>query len=75
MKKMTEWFPSHIKPVHPGVYEIRYDLGLASAEPWYAKWNGKRWSWADDSIDSPWQKTFKGASQYKFWRGFTEKQE
>lgn len=42
--KLTPWYPGHIKPVRPGVYQQmcghNRDLG-------YQRWDGKAWSrWA-----------------------------
>ena len=36
--KRTKWFPSHIKPVHIGVYEVK-----DAYPPWYRYWNGRNW--------------------------------
>jgi hypothetical protein len=36
--KLTPWFPAHVKPAYPGVYEVK-DPDLI----WYRKWDGKRW--------------------------------
>jgi hypothetical protein len=36
--KLTPWFPAHVKPVYPGVYEVRFPPGK-----WYRRWDGKRW--------------------------------
>jgi hypothetical protein len=74
MSKMTDWFPPHIKPVHIGIYEIKfYNLPL-SKRPMYARWNGKKWSnfaykKHDDSLND-----YVSAVQKKHWRGFKEKQ-
>jgi hypothetical protein len=36
--KLTPWFPAHVKPVYPGVYEIQSD-----SINWYRRWDGNRW--------------------------------
>lgn len=36
---VTEWFPSSVKPVRAGLYEIKpWNKGTA-----FSYWNGKRW--------------------------------
>jgi hypothetical protein len=76
MKKMTPWFPPHIKPARKGVYQIKF-----TAERWsegddliYATWNGLMWSHASYKKRDDFHKQFYGSVQDKYWRGFTEKQ-
>jgi hypothetical protein len=64
----TDWFPSEIKPVHRGVYEV-FDEGS------YAYWSGKLWGWTMLSVASAaaCKPLFGAASQHKPWRGLTKK--
>lgn len=41
MMKLTEWYPPHVKPVRPGVYQVAY---FGKGNPSYARWDGKVWS-------------------------------
>jgi len=73
MNKMTPWFPPHIKPVHKGVYEIKYtERGLYDSYMW-ATWNGSKWSSVSYNLCDEYHKQFD-ANQNKYWRGFKEKQ-
>ena len=40
-KKLTPWYPGHIKPVRPGVYQQRSGYEKRLGFQW---WNGKKWS-------------------------------
>jgi len=67
MKKheMTDWFPADLKPVHIGVYEVRYfPYGK------YCLWDGKKWSWTNTTVNKAYKFTSsEGANQNKIWRG------
>ena len=74
MSKMTNWFPPYIKPVHIGVYEIKFSNVPLGKRLMYARWNGKEWSnFAYKKNDDCMNDCF-GAVQKKHWRGFTEEQ-
>jgi hypothetical protein len=71
---LTKWFPTDVKPVHIGVYEIKFHLYEDQWDQGYAYWNGKEWSnnrhtvkWAYINRDH-----IEGAIQEKKWRGLTE---
>ena len=70
---MTPWFPPHIKPVHKGVYEVKF-TAVRSILPMYATWNGRKWSFASFFASGDWHKKFRGVDQEKYWRGFTKEQ-
>ena len=73
MNKMTPWFPPHIKPVHKGVYPIKFTA--AESYPFmYATWNGLKWSCSSYKKSDNWHKKFYAADQNKFWCGFTKEQ-
>lgn len=76
MNKMTDWFSPHIKPARIGVYEIKFtSMNLNDSDyPWYATWNGLRWSSASYKKNDDFHKQFSSSIQEKYWRGFTEKQ-
>jgi hypothetical protein len=71
-KKMTDWFPPNIKPVHEGVYEVRFVYKTFGKL--YARWNGNKWSNSSWLLTGLHLREFKGAEQKKLWRGFTEEQ-
>ena len=74
-KEMTPWFPSRIKPVHVGVYEVKTP-GFHTPVPTYAQWDGYCWGYFMDSIEKA-RLNHPGlvaAKQDKQWRGFKEKQ-
>jgi len=74
MSKMTPWFPPHIKPVHKGVYEVKYTPESEHESYVYAAWNGKQWSRPAHYEE---MKSFHSnfdALQNKYWRGFTKEQ-
>jgi hypothetical protein len=73
-KKMTPWFPPHIKPMRVGVYQIKFNYTMPRTESMYATWNGRRWSNMSYVKSGDWHKVFIGAEQKKHWRGFTEEQ-
>ena len=73
MNKMTPWFPAHIKPVHKGVYEVKF-TAVRSISPMYATWNGRKWSCSSFKKSNEWHEKFRGADQDKYWRGFTKEQ-
>lgn len=70
--KLTEWFPGHIKPVRPGVYQ---QLSAVDKTLGYQRWDGANWS--------SWYSTVEGAAkatdvaahpfQNDQWRGLAEK--
>ena len=61
-REMTEWFPSDVKPVRPGIYEVagRGECGI----PWKAEWvPGEGWR----GTDGKWL-----LFQNRSWRGLKE---
>ena len=74
--EMTPWFPSHIKPVRVGVYQVNPKYHSVP-KPVYAHWNGRHWGYFTEDIRRALNaNTYElDASQEKEWRGFTEKQE
>jgi hypothetical protein len=66
--KLTPWFPGHIKPVRPGVYEVRF-----SAMGGFAYWDGSLWGWAQITCaQARRRRDSHGASQQKSWRGLAK---
>ena len=72
MSNMTPWFPPDIKPVHKGVYLVKFNA--SQQQEMYATWNGRRWSAVSYAQKDVWHRRFIGAYQDKYWRGFTEEQ-
>jgi hypothetical protein len=79
MKKMTPWFPSHIKPVHAGVYEVRTPNNRGNKYCYYDK---QGWRLCSDRIDYAEQERHY-TSEFMYssmvlvgskWRGFTKEQ-
>jgi hypothetical protein len=78
-KQMTPWFPSSIKPVRAGVYEVYTPNSLANK---YAYFDKKGWRLCASSAESAakeedWTYQLSDSSMYlpgSKWRGFTEKQ-
>ena len=73
MSTMTGWLPPHIKPVHKGVYEIKYTAKGSQESGMYATWNGEKWSIGAYDLHTHDHKCFD-AIQEKYWRGFTGEQ-
>jgi hypothetical protein len=79
-KKMTDWFPAHIKPVHAGVYEVFTPNSRVNK---YAYYDNHGWRLCSSYVgeaenEKPWisdipysSMTLRGAK----WRGFTEPQQ
>lgn len=69
MKKLTEWFPSRMKPVREGVYKTRAD-GLGEG---FSLWRDGKWSnqrgRASEIRTRDWLYT---GIQGKEWRGLTK---
>ncbi len=72
-KKLTDWFPPGVKPVHPGIYETYHFINNQKYEG-YSKWTGQYWTLRDPEINQV--KYFIGKGhQMKYWRGLAEKPE
>jgi len=79
MNKMTPWFPSHIKPKHKGVYEVRTPNNEQNK---YCYHDHRGWRLCSDRIDYAEQEkrytsNFMCSSMVLVgskWRGFKEKQ-
>lgn len=37
-QKLTPWFPGHVKPVRPGVYQVDGNFGMG-----WKNWDGSHW--------------------------------
>jgi len=74
MSKMTRWFPPHIKPARPGVYEVKFTPKGLYESYFYAMWNGKRWSRVATYEEMARFHSNFDALQNKYWRGFTKEQ-
>lgn len=46
-EERTPWFPSRIKPVRFGVYELNFSWDKT---PWFSYWDGISWYFASKSI-------------------------
>lgn len=69
--KTTDWIPGDIKPVHPGVYQVRPPRWIETV---YAHWN-VQW-WGDCAYSPEWAKRYqhkRNDIQRLRWRGLAEK--
>jgi hypothetical protein len=65
--KLTPWFPGHIKPVRPGVYQ--------RASLTYSYWTGAHWVASADTVQEAARPTFfdlPSCVQDWSWRGLAE---
>lgn len=68
-REVTEWFPAEVKPVHVGVYHVRYQSSLpGGGHSYWAAWDGKSWTPAVDEIELV-EPAEIGGIQEKEWRG------
>jgi hypothetical protein len=73
--KLTKWYPSDIKPVRCGVYQVAY---FGRDKPSYCRWNGNKWmasfsisdSLVEDSFESAKLATIENMTQTLEWRGW-----
>jgi len=78
-KKMTPWFPSSIKPVRAGVYEVFTPNNLANKYAYFDKngWQLCGSSVEDATLEVDWMDSHCGSSMNlprSKWRGFTRSQ-
>lgn len=70
MKKLTDWFPGAVKPVHAGPYQRDWGDG----QVFYSQWTGSTWlvgsNTAFDATHKPEQRV--SGNQALPWRGVTE---
>ncbi len=73
--KFTPWFPSEIKPVHVGVYLVKFAEPVDEKSPeGFAHWDGRDWGWLKTTISAAYNDRNTYASdQNKTWRGLAEK--
>ncbi|QRE00448.1 hypothetical protein [Burkholderia phage BCSR52] len=48
--QLTDWSKKGEKPLHVGVYEVENIIG--TADRFFAKWDGVRWSWCNYTVES-----------------------
>lgn len=78
-KQMTPWFPSGIKPVRAGVYEVFTPNSLANKYAYFDKdgWRLCAGSVEEATLEEDWMDSYLGSSMTlprSKWRGFTKKQ-
>lgn len=79
MSKMTDWFPSHLKPVRKGVYEVRTPNKKGNK---YCYYDYRGWRLCSDNIkfaeqEKHYTSRFTHSSMVLVgskWRGFTKEQ-
>jgi hypothetical protein len=62
---LTGWFPPHIKPIHPGNYQVKSRFEECTV-PWTAYWDGRLWATSKNGQILHWQD--------RIWRGLKEPQ-
>lgn len=75
--KLTQWFPSSIKPVHNGVYEVDASRNYFGKLLAFSKFTNGKWSMMKASIQSAGKETDLSSAlnrKYEFfkWRGVTK---
>ncbi|CAE6713215.1 hypothetical protein R75461_01157 [Paraburkholderia nemoris] len=72
-RELTGWFPADVKPVHVGVYHVRYPSTMPSLGKFlWARWNGEFWTAAEEKFIWVEEEMNPGGVQCKEWRGLTE---
>ena len=74
--ELTPWFPPGIKPVHIGVYPVKYKVSAGGMEhSGYAYWTGKEWTNSSNTVGHAYiyKDWTEGAVQQKSWRGLAQK--
>ena len=72
--KLTPWFPGHIKPVRPGVYQthwLHYTGGCSASAGGFSRWTGSRWLDTGPSVEFAAKLRTVGYPD-KRWRGLAE---
>ena len=70
-RKLTEWYPSTVKPVRNGVYEV-FD-GYADKIKWYSYWNGKKFGYFSSNIDFAYiDSKYPTSAIVQKWRGIAK---
>lgn len=71
--ELTDWFPAEIKPVHVGIYHVRYPSTMPSLGSFlWAKWTGEFWTAAEEKFGWVEKDFNEGGVQQKEWRGLKE---
>lgn len=53
--ELTDWYPSEVKPVHKGFYEVKSKVFVSV----FLKWDGENWLYSDDTI-CPFHREWRG---------------
>lgn len=69
-KKLTPWFPPHVKPVHKGVYETTSPSETRVFQYWGGEFFGLTATSVDDAMRFPHEKS---RWQDDAWRGLAKK--
>ena len=68
-RKFTPWIDGNIKPERHGVYQRNYGAIDDLPDTAFARWDGKQWFGADDTVNEAFFNDFVSRSQYLPWRG------
>ena len=70
VNKKTGWYEPDQKPVHIGVYQIRYVVPNPGTKAYlWARWLGKEWGAGYDAYKHAAESGLAGGIQHKAWRG------
>lgn len=70
-EQLTDWFPAHVKPARPGVYETDE---VNTGERCYQFWNGEFWGYASSTpAEAAEASHLKSMFQDDKWRGLSVK--
>jgi hypothetical protein len=65
--KLTPWFPGHIKPVRPGVYQVFW-----ATSPIPARFDGACWYAGSDNLLTASKSPKPASCDPRKWRGLAE---
>lgn len=65
MRKLTSWYPGHVKPVRPGVYQRKYKKPGVR----YCRFDGERWFIYEETVQLAADGDLVSIRQNIPWRG------
>ena len=54
--ELTDWFPTDVKPVHKGYYEVKSKTFISL----FLMWDGKNWLYSDNTVCSVQERNWRG---------------
>lgn len=69
---LTGWFPGTVKPMRPGMYEVKREYSDGEFMPdHYLQWTGERWEYAY-AFKFANRGDFAHLASYEKWRGLNK---